>query len=176
MDILPYTGQFAASLNRINFIIWDQYLKSLNYQVSKAVQKYGADKVGVYLVSYDEVVPILIQAQNHPMLDGVKWYGSDGSALNEAVERNTEAAKFAVRTNFLNPLVGVGGEEEETEKNESAGPLDAIFRKRIGEFHSSYDEYAYDAFWVAALTEATALKDHGKNSTTTAQRHTTLIF
>ena len=38
-----------------------------------------SDKVGVYLVSYDEVVPILIQAQNHPMLDRVKWYGSDSS-------------------------------------------------------------------------------------------------
>ena len=36
------------------------------------------DKVGVYLVSY-EVVPILIQAQNHLMLDRVKWYGSDSS-------------------------------------------------------------------------------------------------
>ena len=71
----PYTGQFAASLNRINFIIWDQELKSLNHKVSKAVEQYGADKVGVYL----EVVPILIQAQNHPILDRVKWYGSDSS-------------------------------------------------------------------------------------------------
>ncbi|MGA6989119.1 MAG: ABC transporter substrate-binding protein [Nitrososphaeraceae archaeon] len=60
----PYTGQFAASLNRINFIIWDQELKSLTHKVSKAVEQYGADKVGVYLESYDEVVPILIQAQN----------------------------------------------------------------------------------------------------------------
>ena len=74
----PYTGQFAASLNRINFIIWDQELKSLNHKVSKAVEQYGVDKVGVYLVSY-EVVPILIQAQNHLMLDRVKWYGSDSS-------------------------------------------------------------------------------------------------
>ena len=54
----------SPSLNRINFIIWDQELKSLTHKVSKAVEQYGADKVGVYLVSYDEVVPILIQAQN----------------------------------------------------------------------------------------------------------------
>jgi hypothetical protein len=39
-------------------------------------------------------VPILIQAQNHPMPGRVKWYGSDGSAQNEAVIRNIEAAKF----------------------------------------------------------------------------------
>jgi len=163
----PYTGQFAASLNRINFIIWDQELKSLNHKVSKAVEQYGADKVGVYLVSYDEVVPILIQAQNHPMLDRVKWYGSDGSAQNEAVIRNIEAAKFAVKTNFLNPLAEGGAEE--TEKNETVELLDDNIRKRVGEFHSSYDDYAYDAFWVAALSEATALKDQEKNSSSTAE-------
>jgi hypothetical protein len=37
---------------------------------------------------------------------------SDASAPNEAVERNIEAAKFALRTNFVNLQVGVGGEEE----------------------------------------------------------------
>ena len=66
----------SASLNRINFIIWDQELKSLNHKVSKGAEQYGVDRVGVYLISYDEVVPILIQAQNHPILDRVKWYGA----------------------------------------------------------------------------------------------------
>jgi len=37
---------------------------------------------------------------------------NDGSALNKVVERNIEVAKFAVRTNLMNPQVGVGGEEE----------------------------------------------------------------
>lgn len=164
----PYTGQFAASLNRINFIIWDQELKSLNHKVSKAAEQYGADRVGVYLISYDEVVPILIQAQNHPILDRVKWYGSDGSAQNEAVIRNIEAAKFAVKTNFLNPLAG--GRTEGTENNENVELLDDKIRERIGEFRSSYDDYAYDAFWVAALSEATVLKDQGKNSSATAEK------
>jgi hypothetical protein len=164
----PYTGQFAASLNRINFIIWDQELKSLNHKVSKAAEQYGTDRVGVYLISYDEVVPILIQAQNHPILDRVKWYGSDGSAQNEAVIRNIEAAKFAVKTNFLNPLAG--GRTEGTENNENVELLDDKIRERIGEFRSSYDDYAYDAFWVAALSEATVLKDQGKNSSATAEK------
>ena len=55
------------------------------------------------------------------------------------------------------------------------GPLDAIFRKRIGEFHYSYDN-TLTAFWVAALTEATALKDHGKNSSATAETHNIDFF
>ena len=81
----------------------------MNHEVSQAIEQHGAGKVGVYLVSFDEVVPILIQAHNHPVLDSVKWYVSDGSALNEAITKNIEAARFAVETNFLKPLAG-GGE------------------------------------------------------------------
>jgi hypothetical protein len=141
-----------------------QYLKSLNYHVSKAVQQYGTNKVGVYLVSYDEVAPILIQAQNHPVLDRINWYGSDGSAQNEADVRNVEAAKFAIKTNFLNPLAG-----ESNERNDHINPLEDKIRKRIREFRSPYDEFAHDAFWVAALSEVTILKDLGRDSTLTAE-------
>jgi hypothetical protein len=40
------------------------------------------------MVSLDEVTPIFIQAYSHPVLSKVKWYGSDGSALNDALVRN----------------------------------------------------------------------------------------
>lgn len=91
----PHTGDFSTSLNRINFIIWDQDLKSLSSKVKEAVAQFGDSKVGVYLVSFDEVVPIFIQAQNFPILSTVKWYGSDGSALNDKLARNADAANFA---------------------------------------------------------------------------------
>ena len=78
-------------------------------------------------------MPILIQAQNHPILDRVKWYGDDGSAQNEAViPRNLELPKFAVKTNFLNPLAG--GRTEGTENNENVEFLDDKIREKIGEF------------------------------------------
>ena len=57
-------------LNRINFIIWDQDLRSLSSKVNHAVAEYGANKVGVYLVAFD-VVPIFIEAQNQPVLSMV---------------------------------------------------------------------------------------------------------
>ena len=55
----PRTGDFSTSLNRINFIIWDQDLRSLSSKVTQAIDRFGADKVGVYLVAFDEVVPYL---------------------------------------------------------------------------------------------------------------------
>ena len=33
----PRTGDFSASLNRINFMIWDQDLRSLSLKISQAV-------------------------------------------------------------------------------------------------------------------------------------------
>ena len=88
----PHTGDLSASLNRINFIIWDQDLKTLEAKLKKAISNYGVNKVGVYFVAYDEVAPIFIQAQGHDILSEVKWFGSDGSALNNKVVRNTDAA------------------------------------------------------------------------------------
>jgi ABC-type branched-subunit amino acid transport system substrate-binding protein len=44
---VPDTGDFSSSLNRINFIMWSQNLKSLASKVSQAVTHYGADKVGL---------------------------------------------------------------------------------------------------------------------------------
>ena len=92
----PPTGHFAISLNRINLVMWDDELKSLRSKVDKAIARYGSDEIGIYLVAFDEVVPIFIQAQDHQELSKTKWYGSDGSVLNKGLLRNIDAAKFAV--------------------------------------------------------------------------------
>ncbi len=81
----PPVGHFSASLDRINLVLWDQRLKALNSEITQAISTYGAKKVGVYIVAFDEVVPIFIQAQDLPNLSKVRWYGSDGLVLNEAL-------------------------------------------------------------------------------------------
>jgi branched-chain amino acid transport system substrate-binding protein len=143
----PSTGDFSASLNRINFIVWSQDLKSLNSKVSHAVTQYGADKVGVYLVAFDEVAPIFIGAQNQPVLPIVKWYGSDGSVMNNKLVRNMEAALFAVKTGFVNPIYAVDNNSYKFKL------VDNKIQELIGRVPRTYAEVAYDAFWVAALTE-----------------------
>ena len=144
----PRTGDFSASLNRINFMIWDQDLRSLSLKISQAVAQYGSDKVGVYLVSFDEVVPIFIEAQNEPVLSMVKWYGSDGSALNDKLVRNIDASMFAAKTGFVNPIYGIKNTNSYKFKL-----IDNEIQKIIGRVPRSYAEVAYDSFWVAALTE-----------------------
>ena len=141
----PPVGNFAASLHRINFIVWEQELRSLTSKVNDAVKQYGADKVGVYIVAYDEIVPILIQANRHQELQSVSWYGSDGSAQLEGLIKNVEAAEFAVKTNFLNPIYGL-------DATDSFNKLETRIVEEIGRVPTSYTQVTYDEFWVAALT------------------------
>jgi branched-chain amino acid transport system substrate-binding protein len=143
----PPTGDFSASLHRINFIFWDQELKALESRVNEEVKRYGADRVGVYVVSFDEIVPIMIQAERHPGLSSVKWYGSDGSALNAGLVKNVDAASFAVKTSFANPIYAV-----DDDKNRRFIEVNRHITEEIGHSHRSYAELAYDALWVAALT------------------------
>ena len=143
----PRTGDFSTSLNRINFMVWQQDLRTLSDIISQAVARYGADKVGVYLVSFDEVVPIFIQAQSDPILFNVKWYGSDGSALNDKVVRNVGAAEFAQHTGFVSPILGIGNHTTAFKSVEDQ------IRQNIGSTPRSYAMVSYDAFWLASLTE-----------------------
>jgi branched-chain amino acid transport system substrate-binding protein len=141
----PPVGNFAASLHRINFIVWEQELRSLTQKVNDAVKQYGADKVGVYIVAFDEIVPIMIQANRHEALQSVRWYGSDGSVQHEGLIKNIEAAEFAVKTNFLSPIYGV-------EASDSFKELEERIVEEIDRVPRSYAEVIYDEFWVAALT------------------------
>lgn len=152
----PPVGDFSSSLHRINFIVWEQDLKSLTAKVNDAVRQYGSGRVGVYIVAFDEIAPIMIQADRHPELSNVKWYGSDGSAQNSGVVKNGEATQFAIKSNFLNPIYGI-------EKTEGFKELEAKIVDEVGRVPRSYAEVTYDALWVSALTldsyNGTSLRD-----------------
>jgi branched-chain amino acid transport system substrate-binding protein len=96
-------------------------------------------------VAFDEIVPIMIQANRYQGLQSVRWYGSDGSAQNEGLIKNIEAAEFAVKTNFLNPIYRVNA-------SDSFMKLEERIVEEIDRVPRSYAEVAYDEFWVAALT------------------------
>ncbi len=118
-------------------------LESLSSKVSQAIAQYGdVNSVGVHLMVFEEVVPIFIQAQNDTVLSSVKWYGSDGTAMDKELVNNARAAQFAVRTGFPNSLYG---EEEETEKDER---VKRQIQEKIGRTPDAYAVAAYDALWV----------------------------
>jgi hypothetical protein len=58
-------------------------------------------------VAFGEVAPIFIQAQDHDIVSSVKWFGSDGSAQNIKVIKNTDTPFFVTKTGFADPIFGV---------------------------------------------------------------------
>ena len=143
----PYTGKFATSLHRINFIMWNQDLEKLSGIVSDAVKKYGVHSVGVYIISYDEITPILIQAPLYGMLEKVRWYGSDSIAQNHHITKNVDSAMFAMKTNFTNPLYSISNETAESHA------LEKELEKKLHEEGSiTYPAIAYDSYWISALS------------------------
>ena len=142
----PHTGRFATSLHRINFIMWDQQLKKLNTAVSEAVKRYGTNSVAIYIISYDEIAPILIQAQNYDMLTKVRWYGSDSIAQSSHITKNFDAADFAMKTNLTNPLFSMNNTNSEKIKI-----LEEKLKKEVHEVGSiTYPAIAYDSYWLAS--------------------------
>jgi branched-chain amino acid transport system substrate-binding protein len=143
----PYTGKFATSLHRINFIMWNKDLERLSVLVSDAVEKYGVNSVGVYVISFDEITPILIQSPLYEILEKVRWYGSDSIAQNHHITKNVDSAMFAMKTNFSNPLYSI---RSETEKSHA---LEEELEKKLHEVGSiTYPAIAYDSYWIAALS------------------------
>ncbi len=82
------------------------------------------------------------------MLSKVKWYGSDGSTPNNKLIKNTEAAAFAVKTNFTTPIFGVENDNDERLKH-----VEAQIHEQIERTPRSYASVAYDTLWVAGLAE-----------------------
>lgn len=157
----PPVGHFSASLDRINLVLWDQQLKSLDSKITQAISKYGNEKVAVYLVAFDEVVPIFIQAQDLPNLSKVRWYGSDGSVLNNGLITNVEAAKFAAMTNFLNPIYAL-----RVSHDNKSNLVESEIQNMIGRIPRSYASVAYDSLWIAALTESATRATNDINTLT----------
>jgi ABC-type branched-subunit amino acid transport system substrate-binding protein len=154
----PHTGKFATSLHRINFIMWNQDLEKLNSLVSSAITKYGEKSVGVYIIAYDEITPILIQSLNYHSLEDVRWYGSDSIAENHHLIKNIDSALFAIKTNFSNPLYSLDT------KSSSFNELKKEIEMKLHHTDSLiYSAIAYDSFWISALSLDKNSKDDKYN-------------
>ncbi|QHS57673.1 amino acid ABC transporter substrate-binding protein [Mucilaginibacter sp. 14171R-50] len=108
---------------------------------------YGADKVAVYLASFDEGVEIFKLAANEPSLAGVKWYGGDGSVLSAAFTGNAAAADFAIATGFSSPSLGLPASFAAKYQ-----PIIDKIKEKTGLEADAFALAAYDAVWAIAYT------------------------
>jgi branched-chain amino acid transport system substrate-binding protein len=78
-------------------------------------------------------------------LSSVRWYGTDGTALNEPLRTNAVAAAFAKKVNFWTPTPGVDdGAKARWE------PIATRIAAKAGAQPDAFALAVYDAVWLAA--------------------------
>jgi len=83
---------------------FSQIASALNDEVQQLVNEYGASKVAVVAIGFNEIATLFTIAQNYPILSQVVWIGSDGTAKLDEITQNPDAAQFAAETLFINPI------------------------------------------------------------------------
>ncbi len=116
-----------------------------NNYVKNFINKYGADKVVVYLVAFKEAAELFTQAINYDALKKVIWIGSDGTAKLTSISGNPIAAKFAIDTLFINPLYAPAATKNQQITAQKV-------EQKIHEAPDAYSYAAYDALWAIALS------------------------
>jgi ABC-type branched-subunit amino acid transport system substrate-binding protein len=72
-----------------------------------AIANYGADSVGSYAVTFNEIGDIMTAAAEAPNLSRVRWFGSDGNTLDPSLTGTTPAARFAASVNMTGMIWGI---------------------------------------------------------------------
>ena len=122
-------------------------LATLKTQVQAAIaERGGTAGVAVAHAGFDEVVEIFKLAAVDPVLGSVRWYGTDGTALNEPLRTNAVAAGFAKKVNFWTPTPGV----DDAAKARWQPVAQRIAAKAGGAQPDAFALAVYDAVWITA--------------------------
>jgi len=132
IDYTPGATEFSAEV------------ADLNTKVGNAISTYGAANVAVLFISFEEAGPFFTEASSYPLLQTVKWYGSDGTALAGVLIDDATVAEFAIATEFPNTIFAPthSTKWEEVRQNNLA---------LVGREPDSYSYAVHDAVWAYAL-------------------------
>lgn len=121
-------------------------LAALKTQVQAAInERGGTGGIAVAHAGFDEVVSIFKLAATDPVLSSVRWYGTDGTALNEPLRSDAAAAAFARKVGFWTPTPGV-------DDGASARwqPVATRIAARANAQPDAFALAVYDAVWLTA--------------------------
>ncbi len=115
----------------------------------------GAHRVGVVTVLFGEGVDALAQVAHYPALGAVRWYGSDGMALNNTLLTSAAAAAAAAKGRYVCAMFGKF-------TNQLYGAVEAEIKAAIGQdVVPNYPMACYDGLCLIAQ----ALQQTGSTQT-----------
>jgi branched-chain amino acid transport system substrate-binding protein len=121
-------------------------VRAVASQVGEARRRLEKLPVAVYLVGFEEASSLFRAAAAQPDLPLVKWYGSNGTLLQDSVVQDPVSAAYAASVHFTNPAIAL--------------PDFAFPKWRAAMLAAGMDPatpnaftlLAYDAFWLAVQT------------------------
>ncbi len=139
---------------------FDTIAATLDTKVASAKTTYGADKVGVLYIAFEEVVQFFTECAVYSSDGwGVKWYGSDGTTLSAAMIADTTVAGFSYQSGFINPIFSPTRSDKWQKVHDHV-------KADLGRSPDSYTYAAYDIVWALAVSlmtvddyDASAVRD-----------------
>ncbi len=113
----------------------------LSGYVQSTVDRYGADKVAVVIISYGEATQILQVATNYEILKEVRWFGAEATAEVSAFIEDRKASELVNAVNFtaVQILPAEGTQFEHVRDSLS---------EELGATPNTFAYPAYDAVWI----------------------------
>lgn len=130
-------------------------LTKISSDYSSAVSTYGAGKVAIYDVAFQEAGTMLIQAQkSFPGVMGTTWFGSDGEATLSQFVNGTAVTNATAAVKLVSTLYS-------PQNNTMGLAFLSRFSASSHETCSFYCLGSYDDAWIAALSILQAGKTDG---------------
>jgi len=118
----------------------NDYVQAL---VDRGVPK---EQIGINVIAFEEIAPYMEDASEYALLKEIRWVGSDGTALSEALKTHPVGATFAALTKFNSTQYATGV---------SKYPLFDYVRGHVYQVlkrePDSYSYNTYDIVWALAL-------------------------
>ncbi|MXX21262.1 MAG: ABC transporter substrate-binding protein [Cenarchaeum sp. SB0661_bin_35] len=129
----PLLADFAVSVSE------------LADQVQALVDEYGADKVAVFMTSFDESVPIMQAAARYDILNEIRWFGSETFVpkTNILDDPITSDLVKSIQFTAMRPADVNTGTHHHVQEH---------FLEVHGEIPTGYIYSAYDATWLVGLS------------------------
>jgi len=151
IDSIQYTPVSSGTYD------FSAQLTQMQSDYSTAVAKYGASKVGIIAVSFDELSVIYQQLSSYPALTKSVWFGTDGTAQSSTVASTAGSTAASVKS--LSTIYA-------PTRGDKYAAFTSAYVAKYGGAPDAYAYSAYDAAWVAALSILAV----GKNSGAAVQK------
>lgn len=117
----------------------------LSDMVRDATARYGADNVGVLLVSFDDGLKIILLASYEQELRQVRWFGDESLTRAASVVRAPAAASFLEDTGYMSVQVAES-------LNKKHDRVEKYLGDRLGGDPGAFAYAAYDMVWLLGLS------------------------